>query len=218
MKLLTSEGGFTLIELITIMTVMAVLSALLIASTQVGNRRQQLRDAAAGYASAARNAESLASSAQAVTDPVTGQPTARKAYGVCITSSEIANNTGCQAPSGAQAADTYQVYARRLVETAPDVKTSLVQRPDQPDIIASFTLPKDYSFAAPDIHLDYLPPVPALYANDDTVDTNGGTDDTELIIKHKDVTLAQCSSGSQQQKADCQTIQIKPLAGAVYVQ
>lgn len=208
MKLLTSEGGFTLVEMMTVLTVIAILSAMVIVSTQVSNRRQQLRDAAAGYVSAARNAESLASSAQAVTDPVTGQPTARKAYGVCLTSSQIPNNTGCQAPSGDQTADTYQVYARRTAETTPDVKASLALPPDQPTIVASFKLPTDYSFTTPGTYLDFLPPAPTLYVN-------GGTVNTQLIIKYRNVDLSQCSSGSQ--KPDCQTIQINPLAGAVYV-
>ncbi len=208
MKLLASEGGFTLVEMMTVLTVIAILSALVIVSTQVSNRRQQLRDAAAGYVSAARNAESLASSAQAVTDSVTGQPTARKAYGVCITSSEIAG-TKCNVPAADQTADTYQVYARQTAETSPDVLQALTQPPDQPDIVASFTLPTDYSFTTPGTYLDFLPPAPTLYVN-------GGTANTQLIIKYKNVNLPQCLAGST--KADCKFIQIKPLAGAVYVQ
>lgn len=218
MKLLASQGGFTLIEMVTILAVIAVLSGLVIANTQVGNRRQQLRDAAVGYVSAARNAESLASSSQAIPDPdQADQPAARKAYGVCITSSAIAN-TKCNAPSGAQVADTYQVYARDPDETSPVVADSITNPADQPEIIATSKLPKDYSFvlqtsppntpATVYLYLDYLPPAPSMFADGDSLDRT-------LTIKHKDVSLFQCFFGPK--KADCQTIQVKPRSGVVYV-
>ncbi len=208
MKVLTSQGGFTLIEMVTILTIIGILSGLLIVSTQVGNRRTQLRDAAAGYVSAARNAESLANSAQAV-GPA-GSQTARKAYGVCITSSQIPN-AKCDDPvSVGKPADTYQVFARDPAETAPDTQAALLNRPgstvsgvsNPPFIVSSYKLPQDFTFSNPGVWLDYVPPSGNLFKN-------GGTNNATLKIRYK---------GSCANAKDCQTIQIRPPAGAVYVQ
>lgn len=189
-----SQRGFTMVEMVTVISIVAILSMIVIVSTQVGNQRQQLRDAAANYISAARNAESLANSGQVF------EGAARKAYGVCITSSEISNSK-CGTPGGNQVLDTYQVFARVTTEAT---KASLGSPPAGPPyIVASFTLPKDFVFSEPASYLDYVPPGPTLYAN-------GSQADIEIVIRHKDVTNC---AGSK----DCQTIQIKPRAGAIYV-
>ena len=202
---LASQGGFTLIEMVTIIVMISILSMIILANTQTGNRRQQLRDAAEDYVSAAKHAESLASGSQAVADPdLGGQKTSRKAYGVCITSSQIANSK-CANPSG-QTADTYQVYARDLDETALSVEASLTSPPTEPEIISTFKLPQDYSFLITDVWLDYVPPTPAMFVN-------GLSSNRQVIIAYKDLTLTECAGNR-----DCRYIQVKPLAGAVYVQ
>lgn len=210
-NLLASQGGFTLIEMVTIIVMIAILSAMIFANSQTGNRRQQMRDAAAGYASATKHAESLASSSQAIADPNQGgAKTSRKAYGVCITSSAIvdtpANPNRCRPPAAGQSADSYQIYARALEETSPTVEQSLASPPDEPEIIETHKLPKDYSFITPGVWIDYVPPTPTLFAN-------GQTGFEQVIIAYKDLNVQNCTNNQ-----DCRHIDIRPLAGAVYVQ
>lgn len=156
-----SQAGYSLIELLAVMGIISVLTALVVANTSIGDKRQQLRDAVAGYVTAAKQAETLAASSQPVSDGSTSTP--RLAYGVCLTSSAAASGSAlkCQAPSVDQKVDTYQVYARRSTDTI------LTDRPDQPDIIATFTVPRSIEFqaAAASIWLDYKPPGPSLLAN-----------------------------------------------------
>ncbi|MSU76353.1 type II secretion system protein [Patescibacteria group bacterium] len=193
------QSGFTLIEMITVVSIITILSVLVIVSTRVGNQRQQLRDAAAGYVTAARNAESLASASQDVGG------TARKAYGVCITSSQLTTSTDqCADPFAAgKPADTYRVYGRS--ETV-GIKDTLDDIPVNPTIVASFKLPAGIEFASPNVRIDYIPPAPTLYVNGLREDA------TVTIQKNGNNSSSGCGGGK-----DCQTIQIKPRAGAIYV-
>lgn len=160
-RALRSQSGYTLIELLAVIGIISVLTALVVANTAIGDKRQQLRDAVAGYVSAAKQAETLAASSQPVSDGSFSTP--RLAYGVCLTSSAAASGPAlkCQAPSSTQRVDTYQVYARRITDTA------LTSRPDQPDIVASYTVPRsvEFSASAATVWIDYKPPGPSLLAN-----------------------------------------------------
>lgn len=198
-----NQDGFSLVEMMTVLTIIGVLSAIVVASTQVGNQRQQLRDAAANYVAAARNADTLAATSQVFPDPNQGNQNApRKAYGVCITSSQTSGSK-CTVQSG-QRADSYQVYARDTAETGGSVKAALEDPPADPHIVSTFTLPKDYVFAEPHYYLDFVPPAPSLFVD-------GTQDSVSLIIRKFD---AQGCTGN----LDCQTIRINPRAGSVYVQ
>ena len=135
-QLASSQGGYTLVELLTVMGIISVLIALVVANTSIGDKRQQLRDTIAGYVTAAKQAETLAASSQPVSDGTNSTP--RLAYGICLTSSAAADAASlkCQAPGTGQRVDTYQVYARRTGETI------LTDRPSQIDIISTYTVPK----------------------------------------------------------------------------
>jgi type II secretory pathway pseudopilin PulG len=200
-----------MLEMITVVVMIGILSVILLANTQVGNRRQQLRDAADAYVSAAHHAESMASGAEAVTDS-SGQKTSRKAYGVCITSSQItntpANPNRCKQVAPGQKADMFQVYARELSETSPTVENAVGSQPNQPSIISSTKLPKNYSFITYDVWLDYVPPVPTLYTNGQQPPSG-----RDIIIGYKNLTELECRGN-----ADCRFIHVRPVAGAVYVQ
>lgn len=203
MSVWRSQAGFSLVEMMTVLMIIAVLTAIVVASTQVGNQRQQLRDAAANYVASARNADTLAATSRTFPDPnQDNEPTPRKAYGVCITSSETSGSK-CKVDSG-QRADSYQVYARDTAETGGSVKEALGDPPANPHIVATYTLPKDFVFAEPHYYLDYIPPAPTLFAN-------GEQDNVTLVIRKFD---ANSCSGSK----DCQTIEVRPRAGSVYVQ
>ncbi|MDP4000569.1 MAG: type II secretion system protein [bacterium] len=195
-KLKADQRGFTLIEMVTVFIVIAVLTALILANTQTGDRRQELRDNAAGFVNSARNAEARASAAESVGG------TSRKAYGICLTSTTAKDSQGntfpnskCAAPSGQ--ANAYQVYARTLADSTahPTWDTP----PVLPDILASQKLPKDVRFFAfGQVYLDYVPPQPTLYVN-------GGTNDRWLYL---------FSNKASYYKL----IRIRPKSGEVYVQ
>ncbi len=100
----------------------------------------------------------------------------------------------------------YQIYARDLSETSPTVEQSITSPPDQPDIISSHKLPKDYSFVTGSTWLDYVPPGPTLYAD-------GQQAVRQVVVAYKDLTLGECPGNR-----DCRYVQVRPLSGAVYVQ
>lgn len=193
---ITDQSGFTLIEMVTVFMVIAVLTALILANTQVGDRRQQLRDSAAGFVNSARNAEARASAAESVGG------TSRKAYGICLTSTTAKDSQGktfpnskCAAPAGP--ANAYQVYARTLADSTAHPKWNTP--PVLPDILASHRLPKNLQFyPSGQYYMDYIPPQPTLFAL-------GGTNDRLLyIINNKDFYNKR--------------IRIRPKSGAVYVE
>lgn len=197
---LGNQRGYTLIEMVSVLGIVGVLSGLIIANTAVGNKRQQLRDAVAGYVTAAKQAESLAASNQLVTEGTTTVTSPRFAYGVCITTSQVAGTT-CTVPTGTQPADTYRLYARRTADR------NYQSAPDLPDIISSHTLPKDVYFNQSLLTaqwIDYLPPTPSLQAR-------GLSPAGELIIQ-----LDHRPPG-QTTPSYTRTIGIRPKAGAVYV-
>lgn len=189
------QAGFTLIEMVTVIMVISVLTALILVNTQVGNRRQELRDTAAEFVNRARNAEARASAAE----PVDG--TSRKAYGICLTSKNSADAAGtfpkseCAPPQGV--ADAYQVYARTVADTDAN---PLNQRPENPDILSSHELPKDVRFFfGGNLYLDYVPPQPLLFVR-------GSTNDQAVYLF------------SPKTKGYTKRIWIKPKSGAVYVE
>ncbi len=187
MKRLTAvfadQRGYTLVEVVSMLAILSLLSALLIVNTRVGDQRQRIREAANQYVIAAKKAENAATSSQVVGG------TARKAYGVCVTSITAVDSGGKCTPAGGTNATAFQVYAR----TATDATTA--SAPVSPDIIASYKLPSGVTFTSSP-YLDYQPPVPKLTAN-------GLTNNVNLVL-----------SGSNYS----QTVVIRPNAGVVYVQ
>lgn len=194
-QLVRSEGGYTLLEMVSVIAIISVLTGLVVANTVIGNKRQQLRDTVSGYVAAAKQAEGLAASGQTVTSG--SEQTSRAAYGVCITSSAITNSR-CSAISNAatQPLDTYQVYGRLSTDT------NYATRPNNPDIIASYTAPKNIIFTSQAVWLDYLPPGPDLLAN------GNGNPGTNPVV------TAQVVGNSSYTRSAI----IRPKAGAVYVQ
>ena len=192
------QHGYTLLEMVTIMAMISVLSGLLLANTRVGDKRQQLRDVAAGYVTAVKQAETLATSSQAVRDltDTTSPQTPRLAYGVCLTSSAI-TNSHCGRPGGTQRVDMYQIYARDVADT------SYGQRPGRngppPAIIANFTLPTDISFDDAQIWVDYFPPGNRMLVN-------GRDDQGEIEV------IARIGNQGTTRRAG-----LRANAGAVYV-
>ncbi|HEY8109120.1 MAG TPA: hypothetical protein VIF43_03865 [Patescibacteria group bacterium] len=190
-----SQGGYTVVEMITVFLVISVLTALLVANTRVGDRRQQLRDSTAEFVGLTRDAEARASASS----PIAG--TSREAYGVCLTSTSSSDAAGafpkskCAPPAGA--ANAYQLYARTKADT--DADPSLDQPPDNPDIISSKQLPNGVVFfAANQFYLDYTPPQPVLFVN-------GNTNNAILYVYGE--------------KEDYyRVIQLRPKSGAIYVQ
>ncbi|MEX2043524.1 MAG: prepilin-type N-terminal cleavage/methylation domain-containing protein [Patescibacteria group bacterium] len=189
------QAGFTLIEMITVLMVIGVLTALILVNTLTGNRRQELRDSAAEFVNQARNAEARASAAE----PVDG--TSRKAYGVCLTSTGSSDGSGtfpdstCAPPQGQ--ANAYQVYARTEADT--DANPELDEPPDDPNILSSHELPGDVRlFSFGQFYLDYAPPQPTMFVN-------GGTSNRTLYV---------FSSKANYYRI----IQVRPKSGAVYVQ
>ena len=207
MKWLTDQRGYNLVELIVLMGILSVLAALVIANTRVGSVRQQTRDAAFGYVNAARQAEALAGSAQ----PVGGVP--RKAYGVCITSSRVANSV-CNVPSAGQPIDTYQVYARNVNDTTYTRSPGQAPVGQAPTILATFrtdpgvratttvaaTETPRITFTSGNTWIDYLPPGPTLRSNGQGSPSCPGV--TNLVVTSTGYT---------------RTIGINACAGAVYV-
>lgn len=197
-----NQSGYTVIELITLLAIVGVLSAITIANTRVGGVRQQIRDSAALYLTAVKRAEVMAASSTPVNDSAESNPElrskSRKAYGVCITSSQQGTDPAvnkCAKASGAQPLNMFQVYARKTTDT------NYTQRPASPDIIESRSLPRNIVFVSDQYYLDYFPPQPSLRVNGDSA-----VNQAQIDIK--------TTSGDTYQKA----IIVRPLAGAVYVQ
>jgi prepilin-type N-terminal cleavage/methylation domain-containing protein len=193
-ELLRDQRGFTLIEMVTVLMVIGVLSALILVNTQTGDRRQQLRDDASDFIASVRNAEARASAGQ----PVGG--TSRKAYGICVTSTSASDASGsfpnskC-APPGGNPSDAYQVYARTQADT--DARPALDQAPDKPDILVSRTLSKDVSILPKQLYLDFMPPQPLM-------SVNGNTNNRSLFFFSPQYGF--------------KIVQLRPSSGAAYVQ
>jgi prepilin-type N-terminal cleavage/methylation domain-containing protein len=194
-RLLARQGGYTVIEMVSVIAIISVLSGLVIANTSTGNKRQELRDTVAGYVAAAKQAEGLAASAQSIPPADPAQASfPRTAYGVCITSSAI-NNPRCDAVSNAatQPLDTYQIYARKNGDTNYTI------RPNNPDIISTIKASRNVIFTSQSVWIDYLPPGPDLVAIGSTAQQ---TVSAQVIGQNGYIRNAV----------------IKPKAGAVYVQ
>lgn len=200
------QAGFTLVEMVTVISMISVLSALVIANTRTSNDRQGLRTAANQFVAAARSAESQANSSRQVGSPAA----ARKSYGVCVSTTSANDITqACARPTGSQKADKFQVFARIDAVVSQAV---LATRPVNSIAIETYQLPKGFVFDLsgfdPQLgfYLDYLPPTAAMYVG-------GAQTETTLAIKKEGATST-CTSTNP----DCQIISLKPLAGAVYVQ
>lgn len=200
------QGGYTLVEMVSVLAIISVLSGIVIANTHVGDKRQELRDAVSNYVNAANQAESLASAAKPIgvgSGDTTTCPGAascsRKAYGVCITAGGAAATCN---PMGIAVSklDTFQIYARR------DAQTSIAPTAGNVDIIATYTLPTglEFSVATGSTWIDFVPPGPDLLVN------GGGSANQTCTNKTITVTIG----GSATYTRDAL---IKPCAGAVYV-
>jgi type II secretory pathway pseudopilin PulG len=88
---LNNQRGYTIVELVSLILIIGVLTVLLVSSTRVGDRRQVLRDQTSVYVNAVREAETYALSSK----PVSGA--SRPSYGVCLTSS---SSTDCSTTAG----------------------------------------------------------------------------------------------------------------------
>jgi prepilin-type N-terminal cleavage/methylation domain-containing protein len=197
-QVLGSQGGYTIIEMVSVIAIISVLTGLMIASTSVGNKRQELRDMIAGYVAAAKQAESLAASGQSISPSDQAQAAfSRPAYGVCITSSAI-NNARCDAVANpaTQPLDTYQIYARKKNDT------NYASRPSNPDIISTSQVPKNVVFTSQSVWIDYLPPGPDLLANGSSNPSSNPTVTGQVVG----------------QSSYTRSAVIRPKAGAVYVQ
>lgn len=192
-RVFRDQRGYTLMEMVVLMGIMIVLTGLMIANTKVGDKRQQLRDAAGGFVSAAKQAESLASGSTKVKDPGTGVETSRKAYGICLTD---AATPACTVTGRANG---YQIYAR----TGTTVDIATAPTASNVTIIATFLFPDKVELNATTPYIDYLPPAP-------TMKVNGGDTSLQLQFQYRKVS-------SDTVPDYFKTIQLNPGAGAVYV-
>lgn len=190
-----SQAGFTIIEMLTVFLVIGILATLLLVNTRTGDRRQELRDATAGFITQVRNVEARAAAAEPIADAA-GTETSRRAYGICVSSTATA--TPCQPPLSGLA-DEYQLYARRVADT------NYSQRPANPDILRTVPLPKDVVLTTTVGWLDYLPPQPSMLILGSTANRS---------VRMRQVSAPPSCVGSP----DCLTIQFRPRSGAVYVQ
>lgn len=159
-----SQGGYTLTELVVLMGIMAILSGLVVANTKVGDKRQELRDAANQFVSTARQAESMAAASQDV------KGSSRKAYGICVS----VNTTQCMAAGTGTPGTHFLLYGRRSVPTVDSTYTNAPALTSN-DLVSSFKLPSKVTFEPSAFWLDYLPPTPSLKLK--------GSDDTDGVLK-----------------------------------
>lgn len=184
------QRGYTLIEMVSMMAIMAVLSGLVIANTKTGDKNQKLRDAADNIVTIARQAEAYATSSQVVAG------SSRPAYGICLAASGNCSLTGTTGH--------YLIYARQNSDS------NFTQRPTlaPQDIIKYYSLSSGIVVQPlttsggllGSLWVDYQPPGP-------TVRVNGAS--TTQIIR------VRFQGGGPSYYKD---IVINPGAGAVYVQ
>lgn len=215
-KLWHDESGYTLVELISLTAIIGVLTALMVANTSFGNKRQELRNTAQLYATAARSAESMASSSQPVQEGATVTKSPRKAYGICIT--KVAATTPCELPSaGDQKA--FAVYGRALTDgptaSGAYVAPSATAGASRPDIVRSYTLPDKITFetASWQTYIDYIPPGPTIRAVAPVGPDCNLAAGCAVYLKVSSKT-AVCTDSPD---PDCSTVRIRGQSGAVYV-
>ncbi len=197
---LASQAGYTLVEMVVLIGIMGVLSALVVANTKVGDKRQELRDAANQFVSAAKHAESMAAASEVVEDPTASatdplKKASRKAYGICLSSSPTAacKTTGSLA--------NYQLYVRDAASGSDLAATN------NAILIKNYPLPPNVQFSNPLLGfplgwVDYVPPQPKMTVNG--LDTQ--RPDTKIVLS------------SSKDAGYPQTVVARPAAGVVYVQ
>ncbi|MEX1113595.1 MAG: type II secretion system protein [Patescibacteria group bacterium] len=193
--LFRDQRGFTMLEMVTVLAIVGVLSALVIVNTAVGDRRQELRDAASQFITHVRNVEARAAASEAIPDEE-GNPVSRKAYGICASST--VSDEPCALPPSGTRADEYELYARQTDDT------DYASRPTNPDILQTVMLPEDVAFSVSGGHLDFLPPQPSMLVV-------GSSADRAIGFQYQDV--SNCGGSP-----DCVTIRFRPRAGVVYVE
>ena len=189
------ERGYTVVELMVIIGIIMVLTAMVMANTRVGDRRQSLRDAAEQIVGAARQAEAMAAGSQTVG----GQH--RRAYGICISDSSLPTAKCAQG-----AGDVVQVYARSLTQCP--LTTAVCRfdlRPSDADIITSYRLPRNVRVSnGVGTYIDYVPPIPSMRVNGGTQNIAAGSFTVGFVTGTAD--------------AYSRSIIIQPRSGAIYVQ
>lgn len=207
------QRGYSLVELLSILMIMGVLTLLVIFNTRTGDEHQQLRDAASDYTTAVKQAESMAAAAQPVLDASDNTLKSRKSYGVCITG-EFAS-TPCTV-SGAEKATRYQLFARRGNRCVADPTVTCLGwgKPDNNvDVIKTYTLPKSAVFVldGASTYIDYMPPAPTMEVHRAPGPPVTSTNEIQIILS-KDYGQPCSTAGVY-----CNTIAMRPGAGVVYV-
>jgi prepilin-type N-terminal cleavage/methylation domain-containing protein len=173
---LRSQRGYTLLELIVVLGIIAVLSALVVANMAFGDQNEGIRNSANKFVTMAKSAQSLTISSRLLTDshgaPVLdpqGQRVSGKSFGVCTSNSE-AELCGVGAPA------FFQLFARQALPTDPSCPlpqpvgvlngpSGSCGTPSAPDILlATQAIPKNVTLTpAAGVYLEYVAPSGAFY-------------------------------------------------------
>lgn len=212
-RLLKDQRGYSVIELLSILMIMGVLTSLVVFNSNGRDTKQQVRDAASNYVTAAKQAESMASSSQAVLNASTGQQESRQAYGVCLRS-EGATTPCTVIPT--QPITKYEVYARRGTRCPdPAVPCNGWPSPEAAgiDVVKTYTLPKKAAFvqSAAQTFVDYQPPGPSMEVHETYNGAPVPATEVQLIVID-DVARTCAPAG-----VFCNTVAIRANAGVVYV-
>jgi prepilin-type N-terminal cleavage/methylation domain-containing protein len=207
-RLWNNQAGYTLIEMVVMMAIITILSALVLANTKIGDQRQQRRDAVAGFVTTAHQAEVSAASSQVTMNSPSssgiycqnnGTTCPRPAYGVCLSVAGQTCNPGAVNPT------VYQMYARAQGDTSTTQPTSA-------QVLKQYSLPSNTvlvalvgtgascpAAGAGAFWVEYAPPGPSIM-------TNGSNQSYTIWARStKDTTY-------------CAKALVNPGAGAVYVQ